>query len=155
MSAESPEIRAPELRNLFDYWQHKRGGRVATARADIVPSEIKPLLQRIMIADVVGTPPRFRFRLAGTLVVDHFGEEITGRFLDELDLAKCGQHIVEEYRKVVESCTPLCSRWRYTKSSGKLVSYERLLMPLSSDGKAVDMILGAVAVEEPFGSPSG
>ena len=135
-------IRSKELQALFDYWQRKRNGRVAPARADIVPTEIRPLLPRIFIVEIVGSPPRFRFRLAGTLVVDRFGEEITGRFLDELDLDAFNREIVADYVKTADTRAPLCSRWSYTKHDGTPLRYERLLLPLSSDGKTVDMLLG-------------
>jgi hypothetical protein len=139
------EIRSKELQPLFDYWQKKRNGRTAPSRSDIVPTEIKPLLPRIFIVEIVGTPTRFRYRLAGTLVVDRFGEEITGRFLDELDVDKRNDEIAAEYLKTAESRQPLCSRWSYTKQDGTSLSYERLLLPLSSDGQSVDMILGGAA----------
>jgi hypothetical protein len=153
MAPEAVEIRSKELQTLFDYWQSKRGMRLAPTRADILPTEIKPLLQRIMMVDVAGTPPRFKFRLAGTMIVDRFGEEITGRFLDELDLDRRNREIDLDYRKVVETAAPLCSRWRYTKNDGKFLNYERLLLPLSTDGKAIDMILGGAA-EESIDSPA-
>jgi len=153
MRPETADIRSSELRNLFEYWHRKRGVHLAPPRAAIMPSEMRALLPRVFIVEVVGSPPRFRFRLAGTLIVDRFGEEITGRFLDELDLDKRNREIVDDYRRVVETHEPVCSRWRYTKHDGTMLSYERLLLPLSSDGGLVDMILGGAA-EEPLGSPA-
>jgi hypothetical protein len=153
MAPRTVEIRSKELQTLFDYWDTKRAHRVAPSRADIVPTEIKPLLPRIFIVELVGSPPRFRFRLAGTLVVERYGSEITGKFLDELDFDARNEAIRADYRRVAETRTPVCSRWRYTKGNGTMLSYERLLLPLSSDGAAIDMILGGAA-EEPFGAPA-
>jgi hypothetical protein len=127
------EIRAQPLKELFDYWDRKRGERFAPTPAAIVPTEIKPLLRRLFIVEVVGSPPRFRFRLAGTAVVDGFGEELTGRFLDELDLAKRHNEIARDYHQVLATRAPACSRWHYTKQDGKPQRYERLLMPLSAE----------------------
>jgi hypothetical protein len=149
MHGEPIEIRAGELRRLYDYWRAKKGDRNAPRRADIAAAEIKPLMSRIFIVDVLGAPPRFRYRLAGTQLVERFGEEITGRFLDELDLSDAGGEIAAEFRNVAASCRPVCSRWEYTKRDGKLLRYERLLLPLSTDGQTVDMILGC-AFAEPY-----
>jgi hypothetical protein len=153
MTPETIEIRSKDLQALFEYWRRKRGHRPAPSRQDIQPVEIKSLLPRIFIVEIVGAPPRFRFRLAGTLIVDGFGEEITGRFLDDLDLDRRNREITADYQRVVDTRGPVCSRWRYTKNDGKVLSYERLLLPLSSDGKASDMILGGAA-EEPLSSPA-
>jgi hypothetical protein len=151
MASDNSAIRAKELQQLFDYWQRKRRDRMAPARADIVPTEIRLLLPRVFIVEIVGSPPRFRFRLAGTLVVDRFGEEITGRFLDELDLDERDREIVADYLKTAETRAPVCSRWSYVKHDGTPLRYERLLLPLSSDGRTVDMILGGAAEEPPSG----
>jgi hypothetical protein len=151
MAMANTEIRTKELQALFDYWQRKRNGRFAPARADVVPTEIRALLPRLFIVELVGSPPRFRFRLAGTLVVERFGEEITGRYLDELDLDALNREIGADYMKTAESRAPVCSRWSYVKHDGTPLRYERLLLPLSSDGETVDMILGGAA-EEPRGS---
>lgn len=112
-----------------------------------MPPEIKSQLRRIFIVEIVGNPPRFRFRLAGTAIVNGFGEEITGRFLDELDLAKRNDEIAADYQKVIATRAPVCSRWRFIKADLRPQSYERLLLPLSSDGATVDMILGGAARE--------
>jgi hypothetical protein len=147
MRDDTIEIRAGVLRALYDYWRGKADGRRAPSRADIVPAEIKPLLRRIFLVDVVGTPPRFRFRLVGTEVVDYFGEEITGRYLDELDLDEVDHDIVADYRRVAAFGKPVCSRWTYQKHDGKLLRYERILLPLSSDGETIDMLLGGAFAE--------
>lgn len=154
MPPEIIEIRSTELQSLFDYWRRKRGDRIAPSRNDIVPTEIKTQLPRVFMVDVVpGTPPRFRFRLAGTAVVDRFGEEITGKFLDELDLDNRAREIALDYQRILQIEQPICSRWNYVKHDGRLLRYERLLLPLSNDGKTIDMILGAAA-EEPLDSPA-
>jgi hypothetical protein len=147
MDGDSIAIGSDALRSLYEYWRMKKGARLAPSRGDVVPAEIRSLLPRIFMVDVVGAPPRFRFRLVGTEVVERFGEEITGRFLDELDLDEVNQEISDDYRKAVASCGPVCSRWTYTKHDGKLLRYERILLPLSSDGKAIDMILGGAFAE--------
>lgn len=144
---DSVEIRSKELRGLLAYWHGKQGNRAAPSRADIVPGEIKAILPRVFMIDVIGSPPRFRFRLAGTLVVDRFGEEITGRFVDELDLDHRNREIIADYSEAAKLCRPVCSRWDYTKQDGRMLRYERLLLPLSSDGRTVDMLLGGAAEE--------
>ena len=72
------------VRQLRDYWESKQCGRIAPARADIDPSEIKSLLPYLIITDLFSDPLRVRIRLAGTTVCEAFGFNVAGRWLDEL-----------------------------------------------------------------------
>jgi len=44
----------------------------------------------------------------------------------------------------VREQTPSLSRWQYTKDDGRFVRYGRLLLPLSANGRDIDMLIGAV-----------
>ncbi len=136
-------IKDPLLRQLHAYWCRKRGDRVAPARAEIEPDEIRDLLPNVYIIEMLGAPHRFRFRLVGTSVVREYGAEITGKFLDEIDLDGMGLPVLSEYEKVVSEREPIASTWHFTKRDGRELSYEHLIMPLSSDGKTVDMLFAA------------
>ena len=93
------EVRQAELRQLHDYWLAKKGQRLAPARSDISPADMRKLLPHVFLLEVVGCPRRFKFRLAGTEVVERYGEELTGRFLDEIDLDEVGTEILGEYER--------------------------------------------------------
>jgi hypothetical protein len=138
------ELTAPELSLLFAYWDAKKAGRAAPARADIAPEELRTILPNLFILDVVGEPPRFRYRLAGTAFVLEYGREVTGKFVDELDLAGHKEMILAEYLEVIRKWMPTLNCWSFTKRDGRRVRFERLLLPLSKDGVRVDMILGGV-----------
>lgn len=142
MSAEvKDQIQHEALKQLYAYWLAKKGARLAPSRGDIQPAEMKPFLRHVFLLDVIGSPPRFKFRLAGTEVVNRYGEEITGRFLDNIDLDDVTSDIVHEYEKTVRDARPVYGRWRYIKHSGKYLNYERLILPLSSNGRTIDMLL--------------
>lgn len=149
------EIQHAALRLLHAYWISKKGERLAPARADIDPAEMKAFLPHVFLLDVVGTPPRFRFRLVGTEVTSRYGEELTGRFLDEVDLDDVGVDILGEYQRAIREAGPVLGRWAYEKRSGQYLNYERLILPLSSDGRSIDMLLcgaqmgGAPASRDP------
>src|SRR4051794_7337366 len=83
------------LRRLHHYWLSKKGDRKAPSRADIRPEEIVPLLPSVYLVDVEGT--RFRLRLVGTEVALEYGAEITGKYLDEIDLDAVRSAILSEY----------------------------------------------------------
>jgi hypothetical protein len=146
MTVTISQIRHAELQQLFGYWLAKRGGAIAPPRSAIDPAELRNLLPKLLMIDVIGDPPRFCIRLAGTEVVHHYGAEITGRFIDELDLDEIGEIALKEYRDAVERLQPVLHEWDYTKHDGRHLAYERLILPLSSDGRTVDKLLCGVAL---------
>jgi hypothetical protein len=146
MTGSVVEPQSDTLKKLYAYWRKKKGKRPAPLRAAIAPEEIKALLPNIYLIDVVGEGPRFRFRLVGTGVAEGYGDDITGKFLDELDLDMVGDEINAQYHQAVAECRPILHRWNYTKKDGRHIEYERLILPLASTGDKVDMLLcGAVA----------
>ncbi|MCF6216379.1 MAG: PAS domain-containing protein [Emcibacter sp.] len=85
MAVNQPQdIPVSLLRDLYEYWQGKKGDRKMPSRLDICPTEIIDLLPKIILIDVEYEPQRFRFRLVGTDVVRVMGQDATGKYLDEL-----------------------------------------------------------------------
>ena len=129
---------------LLDYWNVKRRERIAPSRADIDPAEIPALLANLFLVDVEGDPPVFRIRLVGTAIVDRYGEEIRGRTLEELDLGDQLDSILDQYHQTVRHREPTYCRHRFWRDSGGFINYERLLLPLSSDGERIDVLMGGI-----------
>lgn len=144
---EGLQISHPALQRIHAYWSEKRGTRIAPTRADMRPEEIHDLLPYVYILDVMGSPQRFQFRLAGTHIVAEYGGEITGKFLDEIDLDDVSSPIHAEYEKAVIEQTPVASSWHFIKNDGRELSYEHLILPLSTDGKTVNMLFCAAVMK--------
>jgi hypothetical protein len=142
---------ADPLRKLLAYWLEKKGDRPAPIRTDIDPTEIKPLLPYIGLVDVERAPLRFRYRLTGTEITKCYGLELTGHYLDELDLNQHEADITQEYVRAAENGEPSCSVLEYTRKDGHHIRYERLVLPLSSDGRVVDMLIGGCVFERAYG----
>lgn len=141
------------MKDLHAYWLSKKGDRKAPPRSAILPDEIVTLLPSIALLDVVGDPPRFRFRLFGTKLVTAYGQDLTGKFVDEIDVGgKVPPAILARAEKVARGCCINVGRSRYTKKSDRRhVEYELILLPLSEDGETVNMILCAYAIETAYG----
>ena len=137
-----PTIGHPKLASLLAYWQHKRGQRAMPARADIEPADLKALLPNIFMVDVEYAPFRLRYRLVGSALVDILGHDIKGKYLDEMPLLfrTFAAGAYEEVLKVQGPC--------YKEVSGIAayfrVAYKRLLLPLSTDGQTINIILGSI-----------
>ncbi len=131
------------LRALFGYWREKRGDRAMPVRADLDPLEIPTLLPIVWLVDVLDGGARFRYRLMGTEIVDVDGHDPTGRFLDEvLPDSDYADYWVGLFREVTRERRPLYGESDF-RGRGRIERRVRhLLMPLSRDGRAVDMIFG-------------
>lgn len=131
----------PVAQQFLAYWQSKLKGRKAPRREDILPEELGKLLPWVVLIEVVGTPPRFRVRLAGTGVVQEYGAEMTGKFLDDLDLGAARDRSLEDHRRAVREVRPVVGTFDFKTQDGRWMSYERITLPLSADGETVNMLL--------------
>jgi len=129
------------LLEFYDYWLRKGAGKAVPARADIDPLDIPQLLANVFLMDVTpGTPRRFRFRLVGTRITELEGE-MTNRFLDELVPGVSGTAMGRHYEDAVEGRISVRQETLHWRERG-YITYDVLLLPLSSDGRTVDMLLG-------------
>ena len=143
MSAEGIAIADARLRRLYDYWLDKKGDRVVPLRADIAPYEIPDVLPWVFLMELVGE--RLRYRLVGDAFREIYGARLIGMFLDEIDLDHITAAYIGEYDVAVRGPTPVARQWKFVKHDGRHLEYERLILPLSTDGAAVDQFLcGAV-----------
>lgn len=145
MTVDPEDLKDPRLAQGLAYWYRIRGDRRMPSRRDIRPGEILALLPHVFLVDVLRPPLRFRIRLAGTEIVNRFGEEITGRTLEEIDLAHRGPAIAAIYAAAIADRAPVLSHEEFLRRDGRFMHYRRLVCPLSSDGMLVDMLFGVLA----------
>lgn len=144
IGASAAAARAHE--ELFAYWASLRRGAKLPGRRDIAPGDFKRLLPTVSLIDVHRDPLDFRLRLAGTGLYGVYGREITGRGLNEVYNSAAADYWRQELTKVVEERRPAVGvhnlSWR--GASHLSILWQRL--PLASNGRDVDMILGYDAV---------
>jgi hypothetical protein len=137
------DLQDPLLRQLHAYWLEKRGNRAMPARADIDPLDMRFILGSLTLVDVLYAPLRFRIRLHGTDHVHRAGYDLTGKMLDELPVSEFRQFAKSSFTATVETRVPRAGI-RDRVMDGRIYRYEALLLPLSSDGGAVDMLLAGM-----------
>jgi hypothetical protein len=137
-------MKHPSIRELFDYWNLRRGRRIAPERADIEPGAIGRVLADTFILSYderAGHP----FRIAGTRVCAAFGRELKSEgFLtlwstDSRPLAKdlIGIAGHEGVGSVANA--------RAVSTLGSTHELELLLLPLLHRGRTDARVLGALA----------
>jgi len=83
-----------------------------------------------------------RYRLIGTQVVAATGEDRTGKTFENVGFIKTNPVVLEQYNCVAENGRPLHSLEPFTNfATGGTYDVDRLLLPLSDDGRTVDMLI--------------
>lgn len=145
LGASATAARAHE--ELFAYWASLRQGGRLPGRADIRPEDFKRLLPTVTLIDVVGGDHRdYRVRLAGTGLYSVYGREITGRALGDVYGSRAADYWRQELDRVVDGRRPGVGCHSLAWRGAGHVSLLWLRLPLASDGRNVDMILGYDAV---------
>ncbi|HWK44620.1 MAG TPA: PAS domain-containing protein [Stellaceae bacterium] len=132
------DIAHPQLARLFQYWDDRRLDRPMPSRADIDPIDLKSILPHLFLVDVTHDPLRLQYRLVGTELTDRLGCELRGKYVDEMP-DEFRKYAAADYEAVIALGKP-----QYTDATAFLPRYKRLMLPLSADGKTVNMILGGV-----------
>ena len=116
------------------------------ARADIDPLDMKRWLGHLALLDVIDGGRDFVFRVHGVHLVDLYGVDITGRALSQAD-SVIEAVVADEYRKVVDDKAPLFVKRHHAIPERDFVEISKLILPLSSDGATVDMVLFGTYVD--------
>ena len=137
-------MRHQSIRELFEYWNQRRGIRPAPDRADIDPAAIRSVLGDTFILcfdESAGYP----FRIAGTRVCAAFGRELKSEsFLDLWAVGSRRQvrdllNVVGH--EVIGAVASACG----TSSVKSRHDVELLLLPLAHRGRNDARMMGAIA----------
>lgn len=138
------ELRDERLKQLYRYWDGKRGGRQMPGRSDIDPVDLAYCLGYLCLIEVEpGEPPRFRFRVDGSNCALMSGIEMTGRYVDDIPPSEYRTVMETAYREIYRTKLPHF----YADDEvwdGRRYQTEGLLLPLSSDNKTVNMMIDVV-----------
>jgi len=153
LGAPATAMRAHE--ELFGYWSRLRRGSRLPRRADIDPEGFKRLLPTVSLIDVEAQPRDYRLRLAGTGLYGVYGGEITGKRLKDIYNGASAEYWQRELDKIVESGKPGVGHHNFAWRGAAHMTVLWLRLPLASNGRDVDMILGYDAPIGLSGDTSG
>lgn len=138
-------VRAHE--ELFAYWASRRAPGRLPGRRQIDPTDFKRHLPTVSLIDVLPSPSEelardYRLRLAGTGLYEVYRGEITGKRLDQVYDGAAADYWRGELDKVVEGRRPGVGSHSLAWRGAPHLSILWLRLPLATDGRRVDMILG-------------
>jgi hypothetical protein len=143
-------MKHPLTRELYDYWNGRRGDEAMPERSDIDPAAIRRILaDSFVLAAEPGQNPRFR--VAGTKICELFGRELRGEDFIALWGREAAQQIRDFVALVTGEGIGILAGATTEAGDGLVCPLELLILPLSLHGKGGQRALGSlVPLEQPF-----
>ena len=136
----SVSLSHPKLQSLYDYWSGKRAGRELLAADELDPAELRRWIGHLVVVDATAEGA-FVYSYYGATLEKAFGRPMAGQSLELLPEAQRAI-LRDEYQSVRVDRQPVMRT--YTAAfEGGTATWERLVLPLSSDGAQVDKLLVA------------
>lgn len=95
------------------------------------------ILGNIMMIEVTHDPVNFRYALFGTDIAASYGYEMTGKSVRELKPEGMNDLVWSLYEEALDARVPLVHAIGI-ETPTKRVEFERVTLPLSSDGQTID-----------------
>lgn len=131
------------LQACFEFWRGCRQGEHPPLKARIDPVAMpRQILPNLFLYELVGH--RFRCRLAGTAIVAAFDDDPTGRYLDDMVSADAVDGRTRLFTGVIERAVPVVYGGQLARTGRSVLSFKRLLLPVSTTGASVDIVFGMV-----------
>jgi len=139
-------IRAINQRWLLKFWKRCLGATNVPLWQAVEAENLSRISANLSFLDVdtTGFSERYMIRFTGQTIARAYGKiDCSGKFLDEVIPPNHYEAAQTPYRQTVQSACPIYTIHDVTDSGGRIVHYERLLLPFSSDGAGVDRILAS------------
>jgi hypothetical protein len=132
-----PEKLPSPLASVHHYWNDLiRAENEMPFADDVNLSQLPALAGNLLLVDAFAKPQRFRFNHLGQELIHRLGENVTGKFADEVELQGPFEFFIAQASATVEARAPT---W-YSSRRG----YARILLPTWGDGR-IELLLGAIA----------
>jgi hypothetical protein len=148
-------VRAINQRWLLKFWKRHLGEHQVPPWQAVETDALKRMSANLSLLDVVGQNggTRFLIRYHGAAVGEAYGsQDCRGKMLDEVIPAAHQAHALIPYRQAVDGGRPIYTVHDVADCDGRLVHFERLLLPFGRDGRSVDRILASFEFVSPDGA---
>jgi hypothetical protein len=153
-SAKPSIVKSIKQRDLLNTWLRLYARTQSMPRQpEYQPERIEDELPDLVFytVDTKSNPPRLTIQSDGTRMSDAYGHTGKGKLLDEYLGARMAAIVMPVYFECIARKLPV-----YTISSiddiyGRIVAYERLLMPFSDDGDVTHILASLKTISEDGG----
>jgi PAS domain len=132
------------LQELYRHW--------ATLPDAVLVPKINHFRPRALGEDIIGhvavteierQPLRIRYRYVGRSLIELYGEDLTGRYVNDLFSESVRRKAIQSYNQVLETRRPLYSK-RVFNLWFKKLGYYRLMLPFTMTTDAIAYVVVAI-----------
>jgi hypothetical protein len=140
---------------LLKRWMGSRGSGRLPPLESLTGEELADISPNLLFTEVVNAgATRFLIRFSGPRILDYFGASCStggqGRFLDEVLPAAYRDAALSTFHEAVAAREPVYTIADMRDRAGRIVHFERLLLPFGRDG-TVDRIVASIEAVSPEG----
>ena len=141
-------VKSVAQRGLLKWWNDPRRGGRLPSRADCDAEELARLKQDIALylVERVDGAMRFKCLSHGANLRPIDGGDLTGRYLDEFFPEPIKQGALAAYEATVTMACPIYTQRNAVDAQNVPVTFERMRLPLSERGGAIDHLLTHVEI---------
>jgi len=129
---------------LYDYWTRQRGRQALPLRSAIEPADIAGILPDVFILEHAEAKAPL-FRLAGTRICAQFARELKGTGFDRLFASDLRDRVGRIAENVMAQTAPTILNIQLVDGALDTTQAEIMLLPLATQGRTADRIIGAFA----------
>jgi hypothetical protein len=153
-SAGPSVVKSIKQRDLLNTWLRLFARNQSIPRmAEYQPARIEDELPDMVIytVDTHAEPPRLTIQSDGTRMSAAYGNTGKGRYLDEYLGARLAPMVMPVYYACIARRLPAYTIASMDDIYGRVVAYERLLLPFSDDGSVTHIIASLKTISEDGG----
>ena len=137
------KVSSPALRAIADHWLYASADKPMPSWSDLSPSHLAPHFKRLWAFKYDSVAGDFTARLAGNRAMVGFGKSFRGTPLKDLHPPHIFELAQAHMTKVVTGPAFYYCTGKLFKAGSQEFEGERLMLPLASDGRYGDGVLGA------------
>ena len=153
-SAAPSVVKSIKQRDLLNTWLRLFARNQSIPRmAEYQPARIEDERPDMVIytVDTHAEPPRLTIQSDGTRMSAAYGNTGKGRYLDEYLGARLAPMVMPVYYACIARRLPAYTIAHIDDIYGRIVAYERLLLPFSDDGRVTHIIASLKTISEDGG----
>ena len=146
-----PEIGVDERRmhvRAYNYWVSLLAGRAYPSIGDIDPSTIEDFGPHSVLLDFSRDQENPEIAFLGRALRAECGLDAAIRKISEVPSRSLLSRLTDHYLQIIANCAPIGFEAEFVSQRGHNTLYRGILMPLSSDGDAIDFIYGVINWKE-------
>jgi hypothetical protein len=153
-SANPTIVKSIKQRDLLNTWLRLYAREQLTPRIEeYQPARLAEELSDLVYytVDAATLPPRLTIQSGGTRMASAYGNTGKGRYLDEYLGARLVPVVMPVYYECVKRALPVYTIANIDDIYGRIVAYERLLLPFSEGGNVTHVIASLKTISEDGG----